>query len=114
MSLLARQPRLLPNDSPHGQERLHIMTNAPSSAESKPTSPTPGATGNNEDDALIKFGAKVREFRKARGLTQHQLAESAGIDRKTINRIENTRYSPTLTNVFAIAEALDIPANTLL
>ena len=66
------------------------------------------------EEALTKFGAKVREFRKARGLTQHQLAESAGIDRKTINRIENTRYSPTLTNVFAIADALEVPAHKLL
>lgn len=65
------------------------------------------------DDALTKFGAKVREFRKARGLTQHQLAQSAGIDRKTINRIENSRYSPTLTNVFAIADALNVGANKL-
>ena len=65
-------------------------------------------------DELSKFGARIREFRKARGLTQHQLAESAGIDRKTINRIENTRYSPTLTNVFAIAVALNVPAKKLL
>ncbi|MBK5239492.1 MAG: helix-turn-helix transcriptional regulator [Actinomycetales bacterium] len=69
---------------------------------------------NTDGDALLKFGTCVREFRKARGLTQHQLAESAGIDRKTINRIENTRYSPTLTNVFAIAGALEVPVNELL
>jgi len=76
---------------------------------------TPDNTGEDaQEDALTKFGARVREFRKARGLTQHQLAESAGIDRKTINRIENTRYSPTLTNVFAIADALNVPANKLL
>ena len=105
MSLLASEPRLLPQDSPHDQERLHIMANAPSPDET---------TANTEVDALTKFGAKVREFRKARGLTQHQLAESAGIDRKTINRIENTRYSPTLTTVFAIADALEVPANKLL
>ena len=76
----------------------------------------PPATSPEEAgiDELSKFGAKVREFRKARGLTQHQLAETAGIDRKTINRIENTRYSPTLTNVFAIADALEVPANKLL
>ncbi|GAB2820840.1 hypothetical protein GCM10027022_08860 [Alpinimonas psychrophila] len=81
------------------------MADAPSPALS------PEETGV---DGLSQFGARVREFRKARGLTQHQLAETAGIDRKTINRIENTRYSPTLTNVFAIADALEIPANKLL
>ncbi len=105
MSLLATEPQLVLEGTPPGQERLRTMTNTTA----------PKTTGDDtEDDALTKFGAKVREFRKARGLTQHQLAESAGIDRKTINRIENTRYSPTLTNVFAIAEALDVPANKLL
>lgn len=74
----------------------------------------PSDASGTSEDALTKFGAKVREFRKARGLTQHQLAETAGIDRKTINRIENTRYSPTLTNVFAIADALEVPPNKLL
>jgi len=76
------------------------------------TASSPGET--TPLDALSKFGSQVREFRKARGLTQHQLAESAGIDRKTINRIENSRYSPTLTNVFAIADALEVPANKLI
>jgi len=105
------------------------MTNtiAPSStnrANSRVTSPGDSGLGDGTssnsaahdapDDALTKFGARVRELRKARGLTQHALAESAGIDRKTVNRIENTRYSPTLTNVFAIAEALHVPANRLL
>lgn len=90
--------------TPVGQERLCTMTTI---------MPLEKSSDSTRDDALTKFGAKVREFRKARGLTQHQLAESAGIDRKTVNRIENTRYSPTLTNVFAIAEALDVPANKL-
>lgn len=71
-------------------------------------------TDDNQPDELEIFGARVREFRRARGLTQHQLAESAGIDRKTINRIENSRYSPSLTNVFAIATALNVPANKLI
>jgi DNA-binding XRE family transcriptional regulator len=104
MSLLAFDPQYLPHEIDSGQERQHTMADAAIPAK------TPDETG----DALSKFGARVREFRKARGLTQHQLAESAGIDRKTINRIENTRYSPTLTNVFAIADALEVPANKLL
>ncbi len=105
MSLLANEPGLRKYGTPHVQERLHSMTSAPTPDNNNAT---------KAEDALTKFGARVREFRKARGLTQHQLAESAGIDRKTINRIENTRYSPTLTNVFAIADALDVPANKLL
>lgn len=85
------------------------MTNAPSLEHVHAVRPD----DSRSDDALTRFGAQVREFRKARRLTQQQLAELAGIDRKTINRIENTRYSPTLTNVFAIADALEVPANRL-
>lgn len=86
-------------------ERQFTMTSVVVAAEN---------SDENQPDALALFGARVREFRKARGLTQHQLAESAGIDRKTINRIENSRYSPSLTNVFAIADALNVPSSTLL
>jgi putative transcriptional regulator len=97
-------------DSPPDAERQSSMTEkvaANTAPESEP------AAEETAPDALELFGSRVREFRKARGLTQHQLAESAGIDRKTINRIENSHYSPTLTNVFAIADALNVPANKL-
>jgi transcriptional regulator with XRE-family HTH domain len=56
----------------------------------------------------------VREFRKTRGLSQAILAENAGLDRKTISRIENSRYSPSLTSLFAIAKALDVEPKELL
>ena len=38
----------------------------------------------------------VRTARHAAGLTQDQLAEYAGLERKSINRIENNRLSPTI------------------
>jgi len=63
---------------------------------------------------LRAFGARIRQFRQARGLTQVELAERAGVDRKTISRIENSRFSPSLINVYAIADALDVEARELL
>lgn len=63
---------------------------------------------------LNEFGARVKALRSAQNLTQAELAATAGIDRKTISRIENSHYAPTLTNVFAIAEALGLPARDLL
>ena len=65
------------------------------------------------DGKLSDFGDKVRQFRVSRGLTQAGLAESANLDRKTISRIENSQYSPSLASVFAIDEALSIDAKDL-
>lgn len=56
----------------------------------------------------------IRAFRKSRGLSQADLADKAGLDRKTINRIENGHYSPTMSNFFSISKALEIEPHQLL
>ncbi len=38
--------------------------------------------------ALRDFGSHVQTWRKLRGLTQNQLADRAGIDRKSVMRVE--------------------------
>ena len=63
---------------------------------------------------LAAFGDRVRQFRAARGMTQLELAEAAGLDRKTVSRVENARFSPTLANVFAIAAGLSVAVNDLI
>jgi transcriptional regulator with XRE-family HTH domain len=75
---------------------------------------TTSGSGDPADSQLADFATKVREFRKTRGLSQAILAENAGLDRKTISRIENSRYSPSLTSLFAIAKALDVEPKELL
>ncbi|MFI6883771.1 helix-turn-helix transcriptional regulator [Streptosporangium canum] len=60
-----------------------------------------------------QLGARLREIRERQRLTQEQLGERAGVDRKTINRIENGLYSPRLDNLFHIADALDVPPQEL-
>lgn len=66
------------------------------------------------EEALKVFGGRVRQARHARGLTQDALASVAGVDRKTISRIENSRFSPSLINVYAIAHALEVDAKDLI
>ncbi len=39
---------------------------------------------------------RVKELRVARGLTQEQLAQAAGVSRQSINAIERNRYVPSL------------------
>ena len=50
----------------------------------------------------------LKQIREARGLTQEQLAQQAGLNNTTISRIETYSHTPTITTVTAIAEALDM------
>ena len=69
---------------------------------------------DNRKSSIEHFSQKVKEFRTLRGLTQANLAEAAAVDRKTISRIENSAYSPSLTSLFAIAKALEVDPKDLL
>jgi putative transcriptional regulator len=55
----------------------------------------------------------VRAKRKALGLSQEKLAEKAGCDRQSINRVENAAYSPSLDRVFKLADALGLSLSDL-
>lgn len=61
-----------------------------------------------------QLATAIKSFRKSRGLTQEALAEKAGLDRKTINRIEKGHYAPTMSNFFQISEALGVEPKDLL
>lgn len=47
-------------------------------------------------------------LRKARELSQADLADKSGIDRKTVNRIENNWFSPSMDTFFRICGALGV------
>lgn len=51
-----------------------------------------------------RFGPVLRSERGYR--TQQQLADAAGLDRKTIDRLENGRLRPTAASIWKIARAL--------
>ena len=53
--------------------------------------------------------ARVKELRKARGLSQEQLAEMIEIEPKHVSRIEVVKSYPTLDRLERIAKALDVP-----
>ena len=55
------------------------------------------------------IGDKVRAARTAKGITQEQLAERVGLDRKTVNRIEQGAYATLIDYLILIADALDVP-----
>ena len=62
----------------------------------------------------LAFGKSMKKIRIQAKISQERLAEIAGLDRKTISRIENGHLSPSLDNLWAIADALDMQAYELL
>ncbi len=56
------------------------------------------------------IGEKIREIRKARGLTQKELGEKAGIAEPTIRRYELGKLNPKIETVKKIADALGVDA----
>ena len=67
-----------------------------------------------KDQRLVAFGEKVRHVRKEKGLSQEALADLAGIDRRYMGHIERGDQNVTLTKIYQIADALEIPAHQLL
>ncbi len=55
------------------------------------------------------LGARIKEIRKARGLTQEQLAEMVDIEQKHVSRIESGKNYPTIDRLEKIAAALNVP-----
>lgn len=57
----------------------------------------------------MNIGAKIKEFRKLKKLTQGQLSEKANISRSYLGDVENGRYNPSLDFLESISTALEIP-----
>jgi putative transcriptional regulator len=63
--------------------------------------------------AKDRFAETVRDKRIAKGISQSTLAYIAGVDRKTINRIENGHFSPNLDTVIRLMTVLELSPNKL-
>lgn len=64
----------------------------------------------------MALARNLKAARKARGLTQVQLAEASGVPRSDISDIENAKPSvnPTMTRLVRLAEVLGTTAGDLL
>jgi transcriptional regulator with XRE-family HTH domain len=65
-------------------------------------------------EILLKFGDRVRELRKAKGLSQEAFASICGLDRTYISGIERGVRNISLLNIQLIAKALDISLANLM
>ena len=69
---------------------------------------------DSKQNILIRFGERVREIRKEKGLSQEELAHKADLHRTYIGMIERAEKNITLLNIEKIANALQVNIKELL
>jgi len=68
----------------------------------------PGQPASAPADWLSAVGDRVRLLRVYRGLNRHALARKAGVDRKSVRRVEAGRSGPYLSTLWRMADGLDV------
>ena len=76
--------------------------------------PVPGPASHSSADAGLHVAAQVKEIRRARHLSQRQLASRMQVPRTYISKIENGKAIPTLGSLERLAEALEVDVSALL
>lgn len=67
-----------------------------------------------EEVSSEKLGLRVRELRRAKGLTLNGLAESSGVSRAMISKVERGEKNPTLVVAAGISEGLGVSISRLM
>jgi transcriptional regulator with XRE-family HTH domain len=66
------------------------------------------------ESVLVRFGRRVRELRKKKGMSQEALALEAGLDRSYVGGVERGERNIALVNIEKLAKALGAKASELL
>ncbi len=56
---------------------------------------------------------RLKDYRSRRNLTQAELAEQAGVSRKTINTVENGVFIPSTILALTLAKVLEVRVEDL-
>ncbi len=67
----------------------------------------------NETTKLLKLAHNIQQARKAKGLSQNELAEKLDISREHLAKIETAKRRISLKLLFNLSEILDITESTL-
>lgn len=70
--------------------------------------PRPRARPSSSGSAQEIFGRRVRAMREARGWTQAELAEFAGLDVSYVSQVERGLRDPSLSSITALAKGLGV------
>lgn len=71
-----------------------------------------GQTRNQ--DYIDAFGANLKRIRTAKKLSRETLAAHAGVEVMQVYRIETGKVNTTISTLFALANALEMPPKRLL
>ncbi|MBB3131299.1 transcriptional regulator with XRE-family HTH domain [Paenibacillus rhizosphaerae] len=66
-----------------------------------------------DKEILLRLGARLRDLRKEKGLTQESLGEKGGFHFSYIGQIERGEKNVALLNLAKIAEALEVDISQL-
>lgn len=55
-----------------------------------------------------KVAKRLKQYRLDAGMSQQEVADFAGIDRKTVNRIENFHFMPNIDTFLRLTTALAV------
>ena len=69
---------------------------------------------NNETNIFVTLGSKIKNARKAAGLTQEQLAEKLAVSRQAITKWESDKGIPDISNIKMLAKILNVSIDYLL
>lgn len=67
-----------------------------------------------KDQRLIRLGSRIREIRKAKGLSQEVFADQCNLDRTYIGGVERGERNISFLNLYIISSNLDLPLSELL
>lgn len=70
--------------------------------------------GDEEKEFLRSLGIRVRDYRKALGLSQEQLAEFAAVHPTYVSNIENAKANASIGICRRVAKALHVPLPQLI
>lgn len=66
------------------------------------------------ENDLKQFGTEIKSLRKAKKITQLQLASLCDIDIRSIQRIEKGEFNPSLRVLIRIANAFEMSLSNLI
>lgn len=68
-----------------------------------------------EKETLLKnLGARIREIRNKKGISQKDLAHSIGKDQQSVQRLEAGNINPTYYYLYEIAVGLEVDLEILI
>lgn len=67
-----------------------------------------------KDERLIRLGSRIREIRKAKGLSQEAFADKCNLDRTYIGSVERGERNISFRNLYIISSNLNLSLSDLL